>query len=1287
MLLVLVALYVAIGRQWVHMADHYRDSLSRLLSERLGQPVTIGRISGSWQGLDPILAFHHLEVHDKSNPQNVVASLSLARARLDSLSTLLRQRLVFSQLYARGARMTIVQGRDGRIGLQGIWPPDATAAPGPQGTDLSALLEQWVDRLGKVLSDPVIRISGVDLNLAMAGRPSQEFQIPLLDLAYRGGTFHAGGRLLDIESNRELASFALAGEHFFRGQFTGRLYLNLTSPELLDPFLERYHWRNLSILRSNVDAQAWLHFQDGLMRKAVARIDVPYLQLATKKQTLPPLERLKMGLQWDQSSPGHWRLTLHQLSWTGFGQAAGPVSGILRRDQSGWHLAIDQLTAAPWERLLQGLGVLPEDYSSALANYDPQGSLGPIAVQIPAGNAQNWRLKAQVRNASVRAWDGAPAIDNLSGFLDMGAADGKLVTQSDNFSLGFPELFAGSWTFRQFRGALNWRRQGNSGRVWADHLEGELSRGVQKGDAAHLSGSFNLALTPEKRDRLSLHVGLRHGDASLLPELVPQKIVAPGLYQWLTTAITRATVSSGDFEGHGLVGSDAPPGAFSTSMRYVFSAANVRYSPDWPLVEDAAGVVEVTNDRAHIQVNKGRTGGLDLEPGTVDVLPDGSHTAVKVQASATVPPNVIKPWFSQTPLHQFGGDWINDLNVDGGFHLGLKLGLHLGSDKSPDIHLQVDTKAGRLTYLPANLTWKGINGSVTYDSSKGMSSHQLTAHFLDRPVKLQVNQKDVSQPVNVVQEGTVALADLTRTLDVKAVPGVKGQTPYRATLSVSQGSLPRVRISAPLTGISSDWPSPLDKKSGAESPLTLSLDWPKAQVLVVRGHVDHRLAWAARWENGAFERGAIGLGRDRIAMPDAAGLSVDGRIEKLDVSQWQDRFKALTGAGATQSGVATGDLSGQLTGVSLQIGQLLLGGQSYQKVGLRIKPDHEGWLLHVSGPMLAGQIRIPKDSNKPIKAQLKKASLATKTAPDLGTVKAGGAAGSPGQWPALDASIDNLTVNGRQYGRWQFKVQPSDDGVRVSDIQGKTGDLTLKGDLEWQFERGHSDHTRFDGSLSGGNISDLSHWIGQKVPLRNKDTQVEFSLHWNGTPEQFSVRSLDGEMKFLLKSGTILQSNDAAQIFRIFGILNTDTIWRRLKLDFSDLYKAGITFDAISGKASFGNGKLTLDPELQIVGPSTAFRMSGSTNLIDESLDMRLVVILPLTQNLPLAAILLGASPPIGGALFVLDKLLGEPLSKLTSATYSISGTWNNPDVKLRNVFDTGSGNKKKPSQPKVEAH
>ena len=187
--------------------------------------------------------------------------------------------------------------------------------------------------------------------------------------------------------------------------------------------------------------------------------------------------------------------------------------------------------------------------------------------------------------------------------------------------------------------------------------------------------------------------------------------------------------------------------------------------------------------------------------------------------------------------------------------------------------------------------------------------------------------------------------------------------------------------------------------------------------------------------------------------------------------------------------------------------------------------------------------------------------------------------------------------------------------------------------------------------------------------MTNQATAVELDIDWPGGPNDIGLSALSGESQRAAGRWRDRRTT-RPQLFRVFNLLNTDTLWRRLPGLFRPV-RAGVAFDAISGKARISDGLVTMDPELQLVGPSGAFKINGSTNMADESLDMRLVVVLPVTQNLPLAAILMGASAPIGGALFVLDKILGDPLSKLTSATYSVTGSWSEPKVDLRSVFDT----------------
>src|SRR4051812_11153655 len=53
--LILLALYVSLGRQLLPMVSDYRPALVARASQALGMPVSIGRLEGTWGGLAPIV--------------------------------------------------------------------------------------------------------------------------------------------------------------------------------------------------------------------------------------------------------------------------------------------------------------------------------------------------------------------------------------------------------------------------------------------------------------------------------------------------------------------------------------------------------------------------------------------------------------------------------------------------------------------------------------------------------------------------------------------------------------------------------------------------------------------------------------------------------------------------------------------------------------------------------------------------------------------------------------------------------------------------------------------------------------------------------------------------------------------------------------------------------------------------------------------------------------------------------------------------------------------------------
>lgn len=1212
---VLLALYAGVGRQVTQNINDYRSDIEQRLSSELGQPVSIGALSSSWNWLNPTIVARDIVVVSEHDSDDVAGSLKSMRVGLDFLASLMRLRIVFADFEADGLEMTVNQTPRGDVTVEGVDIPD------PVANDL----ELWLDIAGEWLSDPSVKITRLDLGIRDANGTLRNVEVPQLDLVYRRGFFHASGRAMRPGTTEQLASFGLVGRHFFRGDFTGQIYADINSGRLFDGLAEEYSWRNVRAEGFDLGGQVWMTFRDGRIEQVSGNLATPYLQLGVGRESLAPIEDIKAKFGWRRheslgehvpEATAPWYTTgefhLKELQWDWNGDTVSPFSVRFSHSDGGHRLIADALPLQPLAELVASTNLLPGQAERALENYRPTGYLDRVLLKLPSSDNAGFELTAALNNVGVTAHDGAPGASGLDGTLFVDPEGGLVRASTEALSLGFPDLFRGFWELRDVEADVAWRLEGDITRVYADDIR------MVYGDNTQLTGAFDLRLDQAGDDNLGLKVGMRNGEAEMLADFVPLKVVDAGLYDWLTTAIIEADITSGEYYGHGQIDGDAPDGSFVSSMVYRFQQATVRYDERWPEVTGASGEVYVQDGRTRVELTSGQTGGLELEPGEVRVVPEAADILVYVDTSAPVPGSALSFWMNNSPLGELAGEAGRNITLDGDLHLDLGLGLPLVSDNPPTINATIRTESATLGYPEADLKWTGLNGELSFSSEQGFSREPLKARFMGSPVTVLLRRSDDGQSLNIRQYGRLEIGQLLAKTDLPEGTelGLSGDIGYQATLDVAPDNASAVTLYSDLLGLSVDWPTPLGKGVDDETPLRVTVT-PLKQ--------------------------------------SGVELSVD----------WQDRVDL--------------DLTWQPEMVDVALNSLFLGERQLTNVAVSARQSASDWLVTTDSEWASGRLVWPEDE-RPVTVDLERLTLSrsadsTDEEPLLEAPEERVRAFREleiANWPDVDVHIADLNMDGDEAGSWAFKLRPEAARLRVQDIVGTLKSLTLNGDLAWSVATGR-EITRFTGDISGKSLADLGALVGTDIPFRSESTAVKLDIDWPGRPDQFDVSGLSGSVSVRFDDGVILEGNNTAQLFRVFNLLNADTLWRRLKLDFSDLYEAGVAFDAISGKASMVNGLLTLDPELQVVGPSGAFKLTGTSNMIEETLDMRMVVVLPLTQNLPLAALLMGAGAPIGGALFVLDKVLGDPLSKLTSATYSVSGSWDEPDVRLRRVFDTGN--------------
>ena len=84
--------------------------------------------------------------------------------------------------------------------------------------------------------------------------------------------------------------------------------------------------------------------------------------------------------------------------------------------------------------------------------------------------------------------------------------------------------------------------------------------------------------------------------------------------------------------------------------------------------------------------------------------------------------------------------------------------------------------------------------------------------------------------------------------------------------------------------------------------------------------------------------------------------------------------------------------------------------------------------------------------------------------------------------------------------------------------------------------------------------------------------------------------------------------------------------------------------------------------DFHIDGSSAKVTLKGSVDLNNETQDLRVRILPTLGDSVSLIGAFT-AGPAVGIGALILNKVLGDPLDKLVSFEYNVSGTWSDPNV------------------------
>ena len=247
------------------------------------------------------------------------------------------------------------------------------------------------------------------------------------------------------------------------------------------------------------------------------------------------------------------------------------------------------------------------------------------------------------------------------------------------------------------------------------------------------------------------------------------------------------------------------------------------------------------------------------------------------------------------------------------------------------------------------------------------------------------------------------------------------------------------------------------------------------------------------------------------------------------------------------------------------------------------------------------------------------------------------------------------------FGPLKMNIISKEGGFILDNIAIKNDNLLVTGAVELikKTEQLHNYSTTVDAQLKSQNTKALMEEFGFQGILSSKNLTIDLDLFWPYIPSSDGVFDANGTVKVNIKDGQITAIDPIAG--KVLGLLSIAELPKRLVLDFSDIFKKGLSFNRLSGEFQFKQGR-AYTCNLAMEGTSVDILLVGVTDMIGETYNQLAIVRPLLSDALPMGGAVFGG-PGVAAAVYLFTKLLRKPLRDIGVSYYSIGGTWDNPTI------------------------
>nr|WP_277816398.1 YhdP family protein [Neptunicella marina] len=1235
-LVVLLAVFISILRITLPYLEGQKNQIADWISEQYGTKVEIGHIDAGWHGVGPVLLVKDIRLIN--SPQSPIR-LSIDETQIDV------------DFWASIKARQLVSKRFNLVGLNLDVNADQTSGAGSDFPIVNALRNLFLVQLQ--------RFSVVDSEVVVTRKQRrQTIAIQRLGWVNKGQRHQGVGQLRVADLTRNSASFVLDlfGDE---DKLNGTFYADGQDLDL-SPWLQQLLPGDGAIQQNKVNFTLWADIQESKIVDVLWQLKNSHFGWDDDNQTFV---NVNAGVIHAKPHLNGWLFNVDQLDYStnGFDNLLVDASAFLDENR---HLTLN-LSHVPIAPLLPVAAVLTsQKLNQAVKDFDPQGLITSATLFF---DGQGIKTSAHLDDLSLQSSGQVPGFDNVSADLNWQYDQGTIALLAEQGQLNTEALLGHPLAYQKISANIRLDEQ-------ADGIN------ISMPGLSFVSDELNFDLQLSySNDNLQVATRVQALSIAQAKQLFPEELMGKNTYSYLNRALVSGQVSYANIIWNGNPSHYPFADNSGVFQAYVaISDSEFDFDEEWPNLQQLNLNLLFENEGLEIDSQQGHLLNIPMTSMHASIPELASDGVLSINIDATASGEDLSQLMLKGGLADSVGSALQEVQISG--DLSSKIKLVIPFDDEPVVASgDVMLANNPVRFDSIDTIFDGVTGKLHFVNDH-ISAENLDAHYATQSMQLTLDGKDQVSGylTNIRLAGHWDLNQVLKTYYPGLGEYVAGIADWKANLDLTipaQGFDYTFSLNSDLPRVSSDLPAPFNKTTQMSMPLNIRVKGDQ-----VASTVNLKLGSQVSFEGilphkeKRFSRAHLAMGKEP-GYGLGAGFSISADLMQMDFDNWYQSLHHLI----TQAPQFEGEsVLGQPERIFVNASEMQALGQQFHQVSGVIKLLPENWQIDVSAKELKAQVNIDHDwLGKGIDIKADYINL------DQWQAKEGQNKDKQldiTEFPPISFVCSRCRYQQYDLGKVELNLSRISGGMRIDKLNLQHDESMVVAHGNWLMKQG-VETTSLSGKFNSDDFGALLKSFKMNSGVRDSNANFDFALNWQGAPHQFNFGSLNGNVDWKLGDGYLTEVSDKGA--RLFSILSLDSLVRKLRLDFRDVFAKGFFYDKMTGTFQVNNGRVNTN-DTYIDGAAGEMQLKGYTDLPTKGLNYKISFTPKVTSSLPVIVAWM-VNPATAIAALALDEVISSA-KVVSSIDFSLTGTIDEPQLKEigRDSREIMLPAKNVPQQPQV---